>query len=104
MPRQKHNIQGPRGTWPSFVSRRSASATRSTSGAEICAASDFSWTVKRSLLDHGTRAGFSGRGSIRRRDVMEEALLLARLRQICLNLPEVRETVKWGHPTFEAGK
>ena len=35
---------------------------------------------------------------------MEEALLLARLRQICLNLPEVRETVKWGHPTFEAGK
>ena len=30
--------------------------------------------------------------------------MLARLREICLNLPEVRETVKWGHPTFEAGK
>src|SRR5713226_8737105 len=29
---------------------------------------------------------------------------LARLRQVCLGLPEVRETVKWGHPTFEAGK
>ncbi len=23
---------------------------------------------------------------------------------MCLQLPEVRETVKWGHPTFEAGK
>ena len=30
--------------------------------------------------------------------------ILARLRQICMRLPEVRETVKWGHPTFEAGK
>jgi predicted DNA-binding protein (MmcQ/YjbR family) len=30
--------------------------------------------------------------------------LLAVLRQECLGLPEVRETVKWGHPTFEAGK
>src|SRR4029077_12888392 len=35
---------------------------------------------------------------------MDESLLLARLRDICLTLPEVRETVKWGHPTFEAGK
>src|SRR5271154_98020 len=35
---------------------------------------------------------------------MKEAVLLARLRKICLGLPEVRETVKWGHPTFEAGK
>jgi predicted DNA-binding protein (MmcQ/YjbR family) len=35
---------------------------------------------------------------------VDEPLLLARLREICLNLPEVRETVKWGHPTFEAGK
>jgi predicted DNA-binding protein (MmcQ/YjbR family) len=35
---------------------------------------------------------------------MKEAALLARLRKICLPLPEVRETVKWGHPTFEAGK
>jgi predicted DNA-binding protein (MmcQ/YjbR family) len=33
-----------------------------------------------------------------------DAVLLARLREICLRLPEVRETVKWGHPTFEAGK
>jgi predicted DNA-binding protein (MmcQ/YjbR family) len=35
---------------------------------------------------------------------MDEPLLLARLREICLTLPESRETVKWGHPTFEAGK
>ena len=35
---------------------------------------------------------------------MNETLLLARLRRICLSFPEVRETVKWGHPTFEAGK
>jgi predicted DNA-binding protein (MmcQ/YjbR family) len=35
---------------------------------------------------------------------MDESSVLARLRQICLRLPEVRETVKWGHPTFEAGK
>jgi predicted DNA-binding protein (MmcQ/YjbR family) len=35
---------------------------------------------------------------------MDESSVLARLRQICLRLPEVPETVKWGHPTFEAGK
>jgi predicted DNA-binding protein (MmcQ/YjbR family) len=35
---------------------------------------------------------------------MRELVLLTALRQICLALPEVRETVKWGHPTFEAGK
>jgi predicted DNA-binding protein (MmcQ/YjbR family) len=35
---------------------------------------------------------------------MNESQLLARLREICLKLPEVRETTKWGHPTFEAGK
>jgi predicted DNA-binding protein (MmcQ/YjbR family) len=35
---------------------------------------------------------------------MGESVLLARLRQVCLGFPEVRETVKWGHPTFEAGK
>jgi predicted DNA-binding protein (MmcQ/YjbR family) len=35
---------------------------------------------------------------------MDDQSLLARLRQICFRLPEVRETVKWGHPTFEAGK
>jgi len=29
---------------------------------------------------------------------------LKNLREICLVLPETRETVKWGHPTFEAGK
>ncbi len=34
----------------------------------------------------------------------DESVLLSVLRQECLNLPEVRETVKWGHPTFEAGK
>jgi predicted DNA-binding protein (MmcQ/YjbR family) len=35
---------------------------------------------------------------------MEEAEVLCRLRETCLSLPEVRETIKWGHPTFEAGK
>jgi predicted DNA-binding protein (MmcQ/YjbR family) len=35
---------------------------------------------------------------------VDESSLLTRLRRICLRLPEVRETVKWGHPTFEAGK
>jgi predicted DNA-binding protein (MmcQ/YjbR family) len=35
---------------------------------------------------------------------MNETRLLSRLRKICLKLPEVRETIKWGHPTFEAGK
>jgi predicted DNA-binding protein (MmcQ/YjbR family) len=35
---------------------------------------------------------------------MDELVLLTRLRQVCLGFPEVRETVKWGHPTFEAGK
>ena len=32
------------------------------------------------------------------------AALLIKLREICLPLPEVVETIKWGHPTFEAGK
>jgi predicted DNA-binding protein (MmcQ/YjbR family) len=35
---------------------------------------------------------------------MSESRVLLRLRKLCLSLPEVRETVKWGHPTFEAGK
>ena len=35
---------------------------------------------------------------------MTETAMLALLRKFCLPLPEVRETVKWGHPTFEAGK
>ena len=32
------------------------------------------------------------------------AAILLKLREICLALPEAVETVKWGHPTFEAGK
>lgn len=35
---------------------------------------------------------------------MAKASVDKRIRQICMRLPEVRETVKWGHPTFEAGK
>jgi predicted DNA-binding protein (MmcQ/YjbR family) len=35
---------------------------------------------------------------------MRKSAVLAGLRRVCLPLPEVRETVKWGHPTFEAGK
>jgi predicted DNA-binding protein (MmcQ/YjbR family) len=42
--------------------------------------------------------------SCKRTTFVNEALLLTRLRRICLGLPEARETVKWGHPTFEAGK
>ena len=30
--------------------------------------------------------------------------LLKHLRKICLKLPECKETVKWGNPTFVAGK
>lgn len=30
--------------------------------------------------------------------------LLARLREICLPLPECKETLTWGNPTFVAGK
>ena len=33
-----------------------------------------------------------------------DAAILLKLREICLALPEAVETVKWGHPTFEAGK
>ena len=35
---------------------------------------------------------------------MKESSLLGHLRRICLKLPEAKETVKWKHPTFEAGK
>jgi hypothetical protein len=35
--------------------------------------------------------------------LMDESQLLSRLRETCMCLPEVRETTKWGHPTFEAG-
>jgi predicted DNA-binding protein (MmcQ/YjbR family) len=35
---------------------------------------------------------------------VNDLALLERIREICLRFPEVRETVKWGHPTFEAGK
>lgn len=31
-------------------------------------------------------------------------LLLRHLRRLCLSLPEAGETVKWGNPTFVAGK
>jgi predicted DNA-binding protein (MmcQ/YjbR family) len=35
---------------------------------------------------------------------MSASRVESKLREICRRLPEVRETVKWGHPTFEAGK
>ena len=35
---------------------------------------------------------------------MTQAALLNRLRKVCLSLPEAAETVKWGHPTFVAGR
>jgi predicted DNA-binding protein (MmcQ/YjbR family) len=33
-----------------------------------------------------------------------DAAILMKLREFCLALSEAVETVKWGHPTFEAGK
>ena len=39
-----------------------------------------------------------------RKGTMDQSKLLGKLREICLALPEARETTKWGHPTFEAGK
>ncbi len=35
---------------------------------------------------------------------MTDEQILLMLREICLQFPEARETVKWGNPTFEAGK
>ena len=35
---------------------------------------------------------------------MQQQSLLKHLRDICIVLPEVSETLKWGNPTFEAGK
>ena len=32
-----------------------------------------------------------------------EEKVLAKLREICLTLPEVQEVKTWGHPTFKAG-
>jgi len=37
-------------------------------------------------------------------DLTKRAQLLTQLRNICLRLPESSETVKWGNPTFVAGK
>lgn len=34
----------------------------------------------------------------------KEDVLLKKLRQICLALPETDEVETWGHPTFRAGK
>lgn len=36
--------------------------------------------------------------------VTKRTELLARLREICLRLPECKEKVAWGNPTFVAGK
>ena len=35
---------------------------------------------------------------------MTDEQLLVVLRDICMQFPEARETLKWGNPTFEAGK
>jgi predicted DNA-binding protein (MmcQ/YjbR family) len=34
----------------------------------------------------------------------QNELTLARLRSICLALPETNETASWGHPNFKAGR
>jgi len=33
-----------------------------------------------------------------------ERPVFARLRKLCLALPETKETTSWGHPTFRVGK
>ena len=38
------------------------------------------------------------------KDAKTEEKVLAKLREICLALPEAREVKTWGHPTFQAGK
>ncbi len=35
---------------------------------------------------------------------MTNERILVMLREICMQFPEACETVKWGNPTFEAGK
>jgi predicted DNA-binding protein (MmcQ/YjbR family) len=37
-------------------------------------------------------------------DLTKRGQLLKQLREICLPLPECKETLKWGNPTFVAGK
>jgi predicted DNA-binding protein (MmcQ/YjbR family) len=37
-------------------------------------------------------------------DLTKRDHLLRHLREICLKLPECKETLKWGNPTFVAGK
>src|SRR5881409_3185592 len=47
------------------------------------------------------------KGSLRRmanpKDRKREEKVLAKLREICLGLPQAREVKTWGHPTFKAG-
>jgi predicted DNA-binding protein (MmcQ/YjbR family) len=38
------------------------------------------------------------------RPVESEARVLAKLRELCLSLPDAYETQTWGHPNFRAGK
>jgi predicted DNA-binding protein (MmcQ/YjbR family) len=37
------------------------------------------------------------------KDVKKEERVLAKLREICLALPQAHEVKSWGHPTFKAG-
>lgn len=36
--------------------------------------------------------------------IKKEEKILAKLREICLALPDAHEVRTWGHPTFQAGK
>jgi predicted DNA-binding protein (MmcQ/YjbR family) len=42
--------------------------------------------------------------TLSRKDLARQEYLLRHLRRLCLALPETAETVKWGNPTFVAGK
>jgi predicted DNA-binding protein (MmcQ/YjbR family) len=52
------------------------------------------------------RRGFGAPGKRDPHPVMKtkEPLIVARLRKLCLSLPEASETLSWGHPNFRAGK
>ena len=45
---------------------------------------------------HGTRALAAGKAF--------ERPVFARVRRLCLSLPESSEALAWGHPTFKAGR
>ena len=44
------------------------------------------------------------KSSLTRKDLARREYLLRHMQRLCLHLPEAAETLKWGDPTFVAGK